>query len=159
MATLHLKIPGIDGDSEADGYEGQIDLTSWSWGASQSGNMHLATGGAKGGSSVMDVNVTKAMDKASPNLMSACCTGRHFTEDVVLTCTKSGDGQVRWLELTLKDTIISSISPSSSEGEQGYESMSLNFREYMMKFFPQEGEGAEGSSIDAGYDIRKQVKV
>ncbi len=158
MATIHLKINGITGDSVATGYEDQIDCDSWQWGASQAANMHVATGGAAGGSSVSDMAVTKSMDKASPNLMKYCCEGKHIDE-VLMTCTKSGGGQVKWLEITMKRVIISSVSFGGQEGSQGHESVSLNFGEYMMKFYPQTDDGSEGASIDAGYDISKQVAV
>ena len=155
MATIHLKVNGIKGDSVATGYEDQIDCEAWSWGASQSANMHLATGGASGGSQVQDVSISKNMDLASPNLMQYCVLGKHIDE-VVLTCTKSGDGQVKWLEIKMKRVIISSVSMGSSEGVQGHESISLNFGEFEMKFFPQGKDGSEGTSIDALYNISSQ---
>lgn len=159
MATIHLKINGIDGDSQATGYEDQIDCDSWNWGASQAANMHVATGGAAGGSSVNDIAVTKSMDKASPNLMLACCLGRHIDE-VLLTCTKSSGGeQVAWLEITMKRVIISSVQFGGQEGSQGTESLTLNFGEYMMKFYPQAEAGDQGASVDGGYNITTQLEV
>lgn len=158
MATIHLKVNGISGDSVATGYEDQIDCDSWNWGASQAANMHVATGGAAGGSTVNDLAITKSMDKASPNLMKYCCEGKHIDE-VLMTCTKSGGGQVKWLEITMKRVIISSVSFSGQEGNQGAESVTLNFGEYMLKFYPQGDDGSEGASIDAGYNISQQVSV
>lgn len=158
MATIHLKIDGIDGDSVATGYEDWIDLDSWNWGASQAANMHLATGGAAGGSSVNDIVFTKSMDKASPNLMKYCCEGKHIAE-VKMICTKSGGGQVKWLEIIMQRVIISSVQFNGQEGSQGAESGSLNFGEYMMKYYPQGDDGSEGASIDAGYNCSTQLGV
>jgi len=158
MADIFLEIKGaneIKGDSVAVGYEEQIDCMSWSWGASQPANMHSATGGAAGGSMVQDISVTKNMDTASPNLMKFCCAGIHMDE-VVMTCVKSGEDRQKWLQITMKKVIISSISSSGQEGSAGMESLSLNFAEYEMKYWPQEAGGAEGASIDAAYHIAEK---
>jgi len=154
MADIHLEIKGIEGDSVAVGYENQIDCTSWAWGASTPASMHDATGGSAGGSMVQDINITKRMDKSSPNLMLKCCSGEHLTE-AIMTCVKSGGERIKWLRVTMKGLIISSVSSSGSEGSAGMESVSLNFAEYKIEYWPQESGGAEGASIDSAYNIAK----
>ena len=157
MATIHLKLDGIDGDSEAANYEGQIDCASWSWGASQAANMHVSTGGAAGGSTIMDIAITKDMDKSSPNLMKYCCHGTVMPE-AILVCTKSaGEGTMEWLKVTMKNAIISSLSSSGQEGSMGMESVTLNFSEYKMEFWPQDDTGAQEAAIEAEYNIRTQT--
>ena len=42
---MYLKLTGIDGESSDSTHAGEIDVLAWSWGASQSGTMHLGTGG------------------------------------------------------------------------------------------------------------------
>lgn len=157
MATIHLKLDGIEGDSEAANYEGQIDCSSWAWGASQAANMHVSTGGAAGGSSIMDISITKDMDKASPNLMKYCCHGT-VMPTAILTCTKSGgEGTMEWLKVTMTNAIISSISSSGQEGSMGTESVSLNFSEYKMEFWPQSDTATQEAAIEAEYNIRTQT--
>ena len=159
MATAHLKIEGIDGDSTATGFEDQIDCTSWSWGASQAANMHISSGGAAGGSSVMDITITKDMDLASPGLMKKCCAGEHITE-AVLTCTKSAGtgGMIRWYAVTMTEVIISHVSSSGEDGGMGTESVSLNFAKYKIEFFSQGGDGSEQAGPESTWDIRAQVE-
>jgi type VI secretion system secreted protein Hcp len=152
MADIHLEIKGIEGDSVATGYEGQIDCNSWSWGASSPASMHTATGGSAGGTMIQDITISKLMDKSSPNLMLKCSSGEHLTE-AILTCVKSGGERVKWLRITMKGIIISNVSSSGSEGSAGMESVSLNFAEYKMEYWPQESGGAEGASIDTSYQI------
>ena len=158
MATIHLELDGIPGDSEAANYEGQIDCSSWAWGASQAANMHVSTGGAAAGSNVMDISITKDMDKASPNLMKYCCKGT-VMPTATLTCTKSGGdgGTIEWLKVTMTNAIISNISSSGQEGSMGMESVGLNFSEYKMEFWPQDDTGAQEAAIEAEYNIRTQT--
>ncbi|MDX2418753.1 MAG: type VI secretion system tube protein Hcp [Xanthomonadales bacterium] len=159
MATAHLKIDGIDGDSTATGFEDQIDCTSWSWGASQAANMHISSGGASAGSNVMDVSITKDMDKSSPNLMKKCCAGEHIPE-AILTCTKSAGtgGMINWYVITMTEVIISSVSSSGQEGAMGMESVSLNFAKYKIEFFSQGADGTAQAGPEATWDIRAQVE-
>ena len=39
-----LEISGVDGESQIQGYEDKIDILSWSWGATNSGDMHTGGG-------------------------------------------------------------------------------------------------------------------
>ena len=156
---IYLKNDIITGDSVASGYEDQIDCDSWSLSAFQSTNMHQSTGGAAGGSEVQDLQLSKLMDKASPIIYLCCCEGRHLGE-ITLTCTRSYEGaDIKWLEIVLPEAIISNVSSSASPDGLGGESFSLNFAEYMMKFYPQEEGGAEGSSIDHGYNQATRAPV
>lgn len=159
MATIHLKIDGIDGDSTATGYEDQIDCSSWNWGASQAANMHVSSGGAAGGSSVQDIIITKDMDKSSPNLMKKCMAGEHISE-AILTCTKSGGtgGVIKWYVITMTEVIISSVSSGGQEGGMGSESVGLNFAKVKIEFFSQGADGSAQAGPEATWDIRAQVE-
>ena len=120
-------------------------------------HMHVSTGGAAGGSTIMDIAITKDMDKSSPNMMKYCCHGTVMPE-AILVCTKSGgEGTMEWLKVTMKNAIISSISSSGQEGSMGMESVSLNFSEYKMEFWPQDDVGAQEAAIEAEYNIRTQT--
>jgi type VI secretion system secreted protein Hcp len=157
--NIHLEIADIEGDSEVSGYEKQIDCTSWSWGASQSANMHVATGGAAAGSHVQDIAVTKAMDAASPNLMQFCCQGSHIAE-AKLHCTKSAGvgGRIEWYTITMTEVIISSVSQQGGGGvDMGSESVTLNFAKVQTQYFKQGATGSAEAGPDVTYNIRKAV--
>ena len=47
---------------------------------SQSGTTHTGSGGGAGKVNIQDLFVTKHLDKASPNLMLYCCSGKHIKE-------------------------------------------------------------------------------
>ena len=57
---------------------------------------------------LQDFHFTALTSKASPNLMLACATGRHF-QRATLTCRKAGgSGQVEFLKIKLDDCLVSS---------------------------------------------------
>ena len=62
-----LKIEGVDGESTRTGFEKQIELLSFSWGASNTANVGSSgAGGGAGKASVSSFNCLKATDAASP---------------------------------------------------------------------------------------------
>ena len=60
-ADYFLKIEGIKGESSARAADGQIELQSFSWGASQQGRSSSSgSGGGAGKASMQDLSVTRA---------------------------------------------------------------------------------------------------
>ncbi len=52
--NMNIKLTDIKGESVNDGHAGEIDVLAWSWGASNSGTMHVSTGGGAGKANVQD---------------------------------------------------------------------------------------------------------
>ena len=149
-----LKIGDLKGESIAKGFEGQIELLSWSWGMSQSGTTHRGTGGGAGKVNVQDLSIAKYVDTSSPNLVLACCNGKHFPE-AVLTLRKAGEKPLNYLVIKLSEVIITSVSAGGSGGdEQIVESVSLNFAKFSYAYQAQDKAGAKsGGAIEVEYDI------
>jgi type VI secretion system secreted protein Hcp len=153
-----LKLGTIKGESVVKGFEDQIQVLSWGWGMTQSGTMHTASGGGAGKVDVHDLQITKNMDAASPNLALACSKGTHY-DTAVLTMRKAGGTALEYVTLTLTDVLVSSYSCSAQGGADALsDQVSLNFGKYKFSYQPQDNKGAKkGGSIDATYDIAKNV--
>lgn len=154
-----LKIEGIKGESRDDKHKDQIDILSYSWGASQSGSPGFGGGGGAGKVQFQDIHFTMSVGKASPQLFLGCATGEHLKE-AILTGRKAGGGQQDFLVIKLNDVLITSYqSGGSSSGDVPTDQFSLNFAkiDYEIKEQKEDGSLAGGSS--AGWDIRKNEKV
>ena len=60
-----LELEDIEGESKVEDFEKKIDISSFSWGASNSGSAHTgggASGGGKG--NIHDMSLTKTVDNA-----------------------------------------------------------------------------------------------
>lgn len=111
---IFIKIGDIKGESVDKTHKDEIEVLNWSWGMSQSGNMHTGTGGGAGKVSIQDLSLTKYVDKATPNLMMHCSSGKHVAK-VTLTVRKAGgDNQVEYLIINLEEVLISSLSTGGS---------------------------------------------
>ena len=154
---LKFEGPDLKGESKAEGYAEQVDVLAWSWGASQSGTMHVGTGGGAGKANVNDLSVTKWVDKASPNLAQAVIAGKQFSK-ATLTCRKAGgDKPVDYLKVDLEKVIISSLTTGGAGGEDRFtENVALNFATYKMTYTPQKDDGSAESAVGpVGWSIRE----
>src|SRR6267378_4032700 len=115
-ADMFLKLDDIKGEARDATHKDEIQVVNWSWGMNQSGSMHTGTGGGSGKVKVNDLTFTKHVDKSSPNLIMACCTGRHFKEST-LTIRKAGDKPLEYLKIKMKDVLVSFVSTGGGGGE------------------------------------------
>ena len=154
-ADIFIKLGDIEGDAVDKTHGGEIRVLSWGWGLTQSGTMHDSSGGGAGRVSVQDISFTKAVDRASPNLIKFCCNGRTFPT-ATLTVRKAGsDEPLEYLVLELENIIISSVSLGGSPGEESLtENVSINFAKFKYIYTPQMDDGSGDAEIEAGYDVR-----
>ncbi|MCW1935286.1 MULTISPECIES: Hcp family type VI secretion system effector [Pseudomonas] len=158
---IFIKIGDIKGESQDKTHKDEIEVLNWSWGMSQSGNMHTGTGGGAGKVSIQDLSLTKYVDKASPNLMMHCSSGKHVPK-VTLTVRKAGgDSQVEYLIINLEEVLISSLSTGGSGSDDRLiENVTLNFAKVTVDYQPQKADGTkDGGPIKYGWNIRSNVKI
>lgn len=158
---IFIKIGDIKGESQDKTHKDEIEVLNWSWGMSQSGNMHTGTGGGAGKVSIQDLSLTKYVDKATPNLMMHCSSGKHVPK-VTLTVRKAGgDTQVEYLIINLEEVLISSLSTGGSGSDDRLiENITLNFAKVTVDYQPQKADGTkDGGPIKYGWNIRSNIKI
>ena len=150
---MFIKIDAVKGESVDDKHPGEIDVLAWSWGMSQSGTMHAGPGGGAGKANFQDLSFTKYVDAASPHLMKACATGKHFKE-ATLVVRKAGGNPLEYIIIKMAEVLVSSLSTGGSGGEDRLtENVTLNFAEVKYNYVPQDAKGGAGTAIPMGYDI------
>lgn len=159
MATVDyfLKIDGIPGESSDSKHKDEIDVESWSWGATQSGTFAGGGGGGAGKVQMNDFHFTMHTNKASPKAFLACASGQHI-KTAILTARKSGEKQAEFMKITLSDLLVSSYQTSGG-GDIPVESISLNFSKIEMSYSEQKADGTLSGAIVAGWDLKANKKV
>lgn len=154
-SDIHLKLGDIKGESTDDKHKDEIDIESWSWGASNPGSMGVGGGGGTGKVSFTDLNFVHRLDKASPNLWKACATGEHIKE-ATLTSAKQGKGPQDFLIVKMNDVLITSVSVSESSGAGSVpmENVSLQCAKVDLEYKPQKPDGSLDAGIHFKYDIK-----
>ncbi len=125
-----LKIDGVPGEVAADGHEGWIEVLSYSHGLTQPSTV-LSSGaaGAVERSIHQDFSIVKTLDKATPGLHKALCTGEHIAEITVELTRATGEKQT-YMVYKLTDVMISSTRPQgSAQGpdERPLEEVTFNY--------------------------------
>ena len=153
-SDIFAKIGDIKGESLDAKHKDEVEVLSWSWGVSQTGNLPQGSGGGSGKASFSDVHFTHHIDKASPLLMKACATGMHI-KDATITARKAGKGQQEYLIFKMNDILITSVQPALNGGESSIESVSLQAAKVDLEYKPQKPDG----SLDAGVHFKYDIKL
>jgi len=156
---MFIKIDTIDGESKDKAHPNEIQLESWSFGASQSGSMAMGGGGGAGKVSFEEFHFNHKVDKSSPKLFEALVTGKHL-KDATFVLRKAGANPVEYLKITLSDVLVSSYSTGGSSGESvPTESISLNFAQIKMTYLEQDEKGSAGAATEFGWDLKMNKKI
>ena len=183
MADYFLKIDGIDGESTDDKHKGEIEIESFSWGATNNASAaHGGSGGGAGKVSVQDFHFVMHFNKASPKLFLGAASGKHF-QKAILTVRKAGERPLDFLTWTLSDCLVSSYQtggtsiavPESVAGAEEpspevaavrnakaplpVDEFSLDFAKLEVSYQTQNADGGLGTPETAGWDFRSQKNV
>lgn len=148
----------IEGASNHANHKGEVPILAWSWGVSNTGDLHSGAGSASGGKAhVQDLSITKYVDTCSNALLQACSTGARVDEAWLYVTNATGE-QTDFLTIHLSEgVLVTSMSTGGSGGEDRLtENVTLHFGKFMYAFQPQDDEGnAKGGAKDFTYDMTK----
>ena len=155
---MFLKIEGIDGESTDEAHEKWIEIESWGLGFSQ----NVVTGGKSTAGArtaervnISDLSVVKLLDKASPEIFFACCTGKHIPTVQIEVCRASEKKEKYW-EIKMTDVLIASVSPGQSTGSIPMESIAFNPGKIEWTYTEMShGPGKPGGPITHNWDMLK----
>lgn len=152
-----LKIDGVEGESTNSRHPGEIEIESFSWGVTQSGGFVGGGGAGAGKATASPFVIVKRVDKASPVLFLACATGKHIPS-ATLTAQRSGPN-VAFLQIELKDILISSFKDAGNGGELPLEEVAFNFARIEYRYVPVLPTGQVGQPVMAVFDFSRNAPV
>jgi type VI secretion system secreted protein Hcp len=134
-AIMHDRImfqTSVGGDNT-----GWIEVMSWSWGVSQTGDLSGGGGSGSGKASFQDFHFTKRLDKNSPFLAKTCTEGRHLPKVTFEDYSTDAKGKNQtYLIITFEDVLVSSYQVSGQGGGDAVpmEEVSLNYAKIEFKY-------------------------
>jgi len=156
---MFMKIDGANGESKDSNHKNWSDIISFSWGATQPGNMASGGGLGAGKASFNDLHVVARIDKAAPAVMKHCASGKHLGR-VELSVCKAGGQQVEYTKITLEDVLVSSVQLS---GELNSESVVVNYAfqaaKIKQQYWEQTEQGGKGAESLVAWDIKQNAEV
>jgi type VI secretion system secreted protein Hcp len=157
VVDYFLKIDGIDGEAQDKTHKNEIQLESWSFGATNSGTAAVGLGMGAGKVQMGDFHFVMRSNKASPKLFLACADGEHIKK-AVLTCRKAGKDQQEYLKWTFSDLLVSSYQTggSASSDVVPLDQISINFTEGQCDYKEQKADGTLGGAVTTKYNVKTQ---
>ena len=149
-----LKLDGITGESTDNKHKGEIEVLSFSWNIKQPITIGSEGGGAGAGKAeVSDFTIVKHIDKSSPVLMVAVCTGKHIRDGLFTVedprAARGGKGGEAFLKIKLSDILISSFQTGGGGTDQPMDQVSLNFAKIEISVRDSTGKWVTGDSCDS----------
>jgi type VI secretion system secreted protein Hcp len=155
---MFLKIDGIDGESGDAKHKGEIEIESFSWGASSpTSSAPGGGGGAAGRVTMQDFTFTTPVTKASPKLFLACVERRRI-KTALLTVRRSGGQQLDFLKVTMSDVSVSSWKQEAGEA-QPVDAVSMSFGKIQIAYTGQRPDGTPGDTVTGGWDAKANTKI
>jgi type VI secretion system secreted protein Hcp len=154
---MFIKIGDLKGEAKDKVHKEEIDVLAWSWGMSNSGSAATGGGIGPGKVNVQDLSFTKFIDKASCDLMLACCNGKHYPT-ATLTVRKAGEKPLEYLIITMSELMVTSVSTGGSGGEDRLtENVTLNFAKVKVDYKEQTSTGTAGATPTMTWDVAQNV--
>lgn len=153
-----LKLDGVAGESINAKFPNQIEVFSFSFGAS---NPEAVGGVGTGGKvDLSSLSLQTAVSKASPQLLLACEQGKVLKSGVLTGVNTGGTSSVPVVQLTMAPVVVDSVSYGGSEGGgTPSESISLSYNSLKFTYWPTTATGAQGTAVTTGWDASKNTPI
>lgn len=153
QADVFLAIEGVEGESTAGGFEGQIDVESFSWTATNA--MSAETARTSGKSTFFPLRIVKTVDAASTELTRVCATGKHFPS-AKLTVRKSGGDHFEYYVIELDRVLVTSVSVAGARSDnRPLEEVELAYGRAKWTYTSQRPDGRPGRTSEFAWDVEQ----
>lgn len=141
----------IKGESVATGHSDEVEILSFSWGASQTTSVAGTGGSGAGKANLADLTIMKTYDGSSVALYKSLLLGQHVATGV-LTAQKAG-GKGPFMKISLTEMFVTSIQVSGSS-EVPMESVSFSYNQIQTEYFKQDESGNLTAMGDVTYNLK-----
>jgi type VI secretion system secreted protein Hcp len=152
-----LKVDSVTGESTATNHTGEMEILSFSFGASNPSSVGSQSGGSGTGKvSLSSFTVSKLTDSGSCALFNACCTGTAFASAVVTLQIATGTGgQLPYLVYTFSNIYVDSINwgGSGDGSSKASETVSFSFASVSIAYSQQAADGSVSPTGNASWNV------
>lgn len=164
MKDIYIKFNGkfkIDGESRDKDHAKWLEVQSWSHNIRQPKS---ATASSAGGHTAErcehgDMIFVKDMDLTSPKLWEACSAGHTFDEINIEFMRADGNARIKYLEIKLKNALISSVSPNVVNEGIPTETFALTYAAIQWTYVAQGVEGGNKGNSAGSWSLAKNTNA
>jgi len=144
---------GIEGESSDSNHKTEIQLMSWSWGASQVSSVAGTGGSGAGKADLSDFSIMTYFDKATPKFFKSIGLGTHIKTGTMSAIKSGADGKP-YLKVDFKELFVSSLQISGSS-EIPTVSLSFTYNEIKIDYSVQDENGNLKSTGPVTYNTKE----
>lgn len=150
-SNMYLEADGLQGEATADNYQNQIEVFSFSWGASRAKFAKQA--------SFSDLSFMKRFDRSSPAILQDVATGK-VVSSAKLHVVHAGDQPSEFLTICFTNVQFTSdqISGSAGGDDRPSESVSFSYQTVVEHYTQQNQDGSAGASFFGGWDLVRNIQ-
>ncbi|MDE1189175.1 type VI secretion system tube protein Hcp [Erwiniaceae bacterium L1_54_6] len=154
-----LKVEGVTGESNDSNHKNWTDVLSFTWGASQQGNMAVGGGGGSGKVNYRDLQIQALIDKSTPSILKFCSSGKHVNKVEISIC-KAGGSQVEYSRIVLEEVLVTLVEFA---GVGHTDTIVVNYRfqaaKVTLHYWEQTEQGTKGAETQSGWDIKQNKEI
>ncbi len=155
---MFMTIDSVKGESEDSTHSGQVEVTGWTWGATQTGTAASGKGAGTGKASVSDLTYTAFVDRSVPTLLNMLLLGTPYEKATLSICKATGGDTLDYLVIKMSNGLISGVTFTGNPGDElQVVNVSLNFAAVEVDYTPQTNSGT-GAVVTMNYQINKAAK-
>jgi type VI secretion system secreted protein Hcp len=161
-AYMQFTGPGIQGESQDKDHANWVELSSWTHHIKQPKSPTASTAGGHTAERCEhgEMIFTKDIDVVSPSLYQACSSGTTFGEVTIDLMRADGDGKrVKYLEIKLKNAIVSSVTPAVNGEGLPTETFGLTYAAVQWRYTQQKIGGGQGGTSQGAWSLTKNDKT
>jgi type VI secretion system secreted protein Hcp len=148
-----LKLDGIQGESQDANHKNEIQILSWSWGASNVSSVSGTGGSGAGKVDMSDVSMMLNFDKSTPKFFKAVAKGMHISSGT-LSAIKAGSDGKPYLKVDFKEIFVTGLQMSAA-GEVPAVSLSFTYDEIKMDYSAQDEKGNMASTGPVTFNTKE----
>jgi type VI secretion system secreted protein Hcp len=148
-----LKLDGMQGESVDSNHKDEIQIMSWSWGASQVSSVAGTGGSGAGKADLSDFSIMTYFDKATPKFFKSIGAGTHIKTGT-MSAVKSGADGKPYLKVDFKEMFVSNLQISGSS-EIPTVSVSFSYNEIKIDYSVQDEQGNLKSTGPITYNTKE----
>jgi type VI secretion system secreted protein Hcp len=159
MSNYYLQIEGINGESVAQGFEQQIEVDSWSLGASSPAD--VGGGGLSAGTpSLSDFTCTFNLDSSSYQILKDLYKGAHI-DKATFTGVKTGGGGTpyNYLQIIMTNCFITNYSNGGAGDGVPSATLSLAYAQIEYDYYTQNTDSGQTTLAGSATYSVTQVKA
>jgi type VI secretion system secreted protein Hcp len=149
----YLKLDGIQGEAADANHKNEIQILSFSWGASQVSSVAGTGGSGAGKVDLSDLSVMINFDKSTPKFFKSIASGTHIPTGT-LSAIKSGAGGKPYLKVDFTEMFVTHLQISGSS-EIPSVSVGFSYNQIKIDYSVQDDKGNLASIGPVTYSTKE----